>query len=131
MASALVSLTNASVVFTVADAGTTVDPETGNITANQTDITYTLYLRKSSSAATSLPGVNTVQAAYEGYCINPTALDLRITEGTKGVLSFGSDAPCECIVEDLRFAYGNKGVLGSTLQSVLGDKIRLVRYWQQ
>jgi len=35
------------------------------------------------------------------------------------------------VVEDLRFNYGTTGLLGSTLQQVLGDKVRLVRYWQQ
>ena len=139
MASALTALKNATVVFTVADAGTTVDPDTGNVLANTTTLSYELFLRKGASVGEganstltkSYPGVDTVVAAYEGYCIAPQALDPRITEGTTGTLVFAGQPPEDCKVLDLRFKYGTTGLLGSTLQQVLGDKIRLSRYWQQ
>ena len=131
MASALVALKNATVVFTVADAGTTVDPDTGNVTANTTTLSYELYLRKSGSNERDQPGVDVISAVYEGYCINPQALDPRIRQGTAAKLTFSADSAEDCTVDDLRFSYGTTGLLGNTLQQVLGDKIRLVRYWQQ
>lgn len=137
MASALVALKNATVVFTVADAGTTVDPATGNVVANTTTISYELFLRKGGEAfqggvaQRNLPGIDAISATFDGYCINPQALDPRIRQGTVGRLTFGSDPPEDCTVDDLRFSYGTTGLLGNTLQQVLGDKIRLVRSWQQ
>lgn len=132
MASALTALKNATVVFTVADAGTTVDPDTGNVTANTTTISYELFLRKSGgNSERNQPGVDVINTAYEGYCISPQALDPRIRQGTAAKLTFSADSEEDCTVDDLRFNYGTTGLLGSTLQQVLGDKIRLVRYWQQ
>ena len=43
VASPLVALKNATVVFTVSDAGTTVDPDTGNVVANTTTVSYELF----------------------------------------------------------------------------------------
>jgi len=132
VASALVALKNATVVFTVADTGTTVDPDTGNVVANTTTISYDLYLRKSgSNNERNQPGVDVISAVYEGYCINPQALDPRIRQGTSAKLTFSADSAEDCTVDDLRFSYGTTGLLGNTLQQVLGDKIRLVRSWQQ
>jgi hypothetical protein len=137
VASALTALKNATVVFTVADSGTTVDPDTGNVLANTTTLSYELFLRKGGQAfkggvsQRTLPGVDTVAAVFEGYCISPQSLDARIRQGTIGKLTFGGDVIEECVVDDLRFSYGTTGLLGSTLQQVLGDKIRLSRFWQQ
>ena len=132
MASALVALKNATVVFTVADTGTTTDPLTGNVTVNTTTLSYDLFLRKSGgNSERNQPGVDVISSVYEGYCISPQALDKRIRQGTKATLTFSADAAEECVVDDLRFSYGTTGLLGNTLQQVLGDKIRLVRYWQQ
>lgn len=132
MASALVALKNATAVFTVADAGVTVDPDTGNVVALTTTLTYELYLRRSGAAnERDQPGVDVVSTVYEGYCINPQALDPRIRQGTVARLTFSSDTEEDCTVADLRFNYGTTGLLGQTLQQVLGDKVRLVKYWQQ
>lgn len=131
MASALTALKNATVVFTVADAGTTVDPDTGNVLANTATLSYDLYLRKSGNSERNQPGVDVISCTYEGYCIAPQALDPRIRQGTTATLTFSADTPEACVVDDLRFSYGTTGLLGSTLQQVLGDKIRLSRYWQQ
>lgn len=132
VASALVALKNATVVFTVSDAGTTVDPDTGNVVANTTTVSYELFLRKSGGALErNQPGVDVVSNVFEGYCISPQALDRRIVQGTTARLTFAGDPEMDCVVEDLRFNYGTTGLLGSTLQQVLGDKVRLVRYWQQ
>ena len=139
MASALTALKNATVVFTVADAGTTVDPDTGNVLANTATLSYDLYLRKSGDSQRGVrgnternqPGVDVISCTYEGYCIAPQALDPRIRQGTTATLTFSADAPEACVVDDLRFSYGTTGLLGSTMQQVLGDKIRLSRYWQQ
>ena len=132
MASALTALKNATVVFTVATAGTEVDPETGNVTAKTTTLTYDLFLRKSGgNTERNQPGVDVISSVYEGYCVSPQSLDPRIRQGTQAKLTFSTDAAEDCTVDDLRFSYGASGLLGSTLQQVLGDKIRLVRYWQQ
>jgi len=125
-------LKNATVTFTVAEAGTWVDATTGNVTAATTTLTYELFLRKSSGdRERDQPGVDVISATYEGYCISPQALDSRIRQGTTATLSFAGEPTEACVVGDLRFSYGTTGLLGSTLQQVLGDKIRLVRYWQQ
>lgn len=132
MASALVALKNATVVFTVPGTGTTVDPETGNVTANTVTLSYELFLRKSGgNSERNQPGVDVITTSYEGYCISPQALDSRIRQGTTARLTFSSDPEEDCTVDDLRFSYGTTGLLGNTLQQVLGDKVRLVRYWQQ
>jgi hypothetical protein len=38
----------------------------------------------------------------------------------------GRQMPCEVLQE--RFPYGNTGLLGTTLQTILGDRIRLAAY---
>lgn len=131
MASALTALKNATAEFSVAAAGTTIDPDTGNVTANTVTLTYELFLRASNSRERDLPGVDTLSATFEGYCISPQALDTRIRQGTVARLTFSSDTAEDCVVSDLRFSYGTTGLLGQTLQQVLGDKIRLTRTWQQ
>lgn len=137
MVSALVSLENTVCVFNVATDAVAEDPETGNIEPVTEEITYRLFLRRGSSSSPGrmsgskldireLPGVDEEQAAYEGYCISPTALDNRIRAGTTAIVTFAGEPPHECIVQDARFVYGSTGLLGQTLRDVLGHKIRLV-----
>lgn len=131
MASALVALKNAVAVFTVAGSGTRVDPETGNVLATDETVSYDLFLRRGGAQDANYPGVDVETANYDGYCIAPQALDARIRPGTTCMLSFASDAPRECVVVDARYSYGTTGLLGQTLQQVLGDKIRLAGSEQQ
>ena len=130
MASALSSLANATALLQVPVAGTIEDPDTGNISANMEEIPITLYLRQGGATPQDLRGVQVDGDFFDGYAIAPQILDLRVQPGTQGTLSFGSDPPLPCTVASARFAYGNQGVIGSTLQSVLGDKIRITRYRQ-
>ena len=131
MASALASLVNSTVVFTVPAAGVSVDPATGNVLPNTEELTYSLFLRKVfTEQTTEYPGVDTRSAVYEGYCIDPQILDSRVVGGTPATLAFAGAAAVACEVEDCRFRYGSTGLLGSTLENVLGTKVRLLSTWQ-
>ena len=131
MASALASLVNSTVTFTVLAAGVSVDPATGNVLPNTEELVYTVFLRKVfTEQTTSYPGVDTRSAVYEGYCIEPNVLDARVKGGTPAVLEFAGDPEVSCEVEDARFGYGSTGLIGSIIQDVLGTKIRLLATWQ-
>jgi hypothetical protein len=132
MASALASLANATAVFTVVDAagGVVTDPTTGNVSPATETLSVTMYLRQGSITPADLQGVQVDAEVFEGYAIAPQALDARIVTGTQGTLTFASDAAARCSVARVRHPYGTSGLLGSTLQSVLGDKVRIVRFTQ-
>jgi hypothetical protein len=131
MASALVALANATAVFNVATVGTTVDPVTGNVLPVTETIEVSLYLRQGSLSPNDLPGVDVDADAFEGYAISPQALDARVRRGVRGTLTWAGDAVQPCEVAELRDPFGTSGLLGSTLQQVLGDRIRVIRYRQR
>ena len=124
--SALLSLVNSDVVFEVPTNEVVIDDETGNVLPAVEPISYRLYLRRGSNNIRELPGIDTERATYEGYCIQPTALDKRIQAGTKAKLDFAGSPTVECLVADCRYPFGSSGLLGETLTDVLGHKIRLV-----
>jgi len=130
MTSALAGLANASAVFTLPTVGTITDPTTGNITPATETVSVTLYLRQGGSNGSNLPGIDADVETFEGYAVSPQALDARIKPGITGTLNFASQGSVACEVISSRFPYGSTGTIGSTLQQVLGDKIRLVRYVQ-
>ena len=130
MTSALAGLANATAVFQLATVGTTTDATTGNVVPNTENVTVSLYLRQGSTNSTNLPGVDADVEIYEGYAVSPQALDARIKPGVIGTLNFASQGAVECEVINTRFPYGSTGTIGSTLQQVLGDKIRIARYLQ-
>lgn len=130
MASALTALANATATLNLPTVGTTTDPTTGNIRANTETVTISLYLRQGTVRATDLPGINIEGEAFDGYVLNPVALDARVQTGTLGTLTFAGDAAMPCEVVEARTPFGTTGLLGTTLQSVLGDRIRLIRYRQ-
>lgn len=125
MASALISLANASATFQVAGVGTVTDPATGNVTAASATTTLSLYLKAESITTSPLPGVNVVDTIYDGYAVDPVAIDGGVVVGTQGTLTFGSEDAVPCKVTALRLPYGNTGALGGTLSAVLGDRIQL------
>ena len=127
MASALSSLANATVRLTVPVDGTVTDPETGNVVPATMTQTYQLFVRAAGPALQELPGINADTTTYEGYCLEPQALDPKILEGTFGTLNFSGQGEFECKVLQIRHAYGSEGLLGRTLQGVLGDRIRVAR----
>lgn len=130
MTSALAALANATASFSLPTTGTTTDPNTGNVTAVTETIEVTLYLRQGSINETDLPGIDAAAIAFEGYAISPQALDARIKRGIIGTLEFSGTTEQRCEVVDVAFPYGKNGLIGSTLQQVLGDRIRLVAYIQ-
>ena len=81
--SALQALENAVLTFVVPAAGTTVDPETGNVVANTATIECAAFLKAESVAEATYPGVSVVSTLYEGY-ITSGALDSRGGGGRGG-----------------------------------------------
>jgi hypothetical protein len=130
MTSALAGLANATATFNVATVGTTTDPATGNVLPATEALTVSLYLRQGGSSSANLPGVDADTEVLEGYAVSPQALDARIKPGTTGTLTFAGQGSVDCEVISSRFPYGSTGTIGSTLQQVLGDKIRIARYLQ-
>lgn len=130
MTSALADLANATATFSVATVGTTTDPNTGNVLPVTEAVTVSFYLRQGGTTSTDLPGVDADIEVFEGYAVSPQALDARIKPGTTGTLSFAGQSGADCQVISSRFPYGSTGTIGSTLQQVLGDKIRIARYLQ-
>ena len=130
MTSALAALANATATFVVPTVGTVTDPTTGNIVPATETVSVSLYLRQGGSNASDFPGVDTEVETFEGYAINPQALDARIKPGVTGTLNFSGQGAIECEVITSRFPYGTTGLIGSTIQQVLGDRIRLARYVQ-
>lgn len=126
MASALRSLANATATFHVATTGVVTDAETGNVMPLTEEVSVELFVKAERSSFTDYPGVDVVETVYEGYAVEPTALDARIVVGTKAALTFGEEAPVDCEVQQLRMPYGTTGVLGATLAQVLGQKVMLV-----
>lgn len=130
MTSALAALANATAVFTVPTIGTVTDPTTGNVVPATETLTVNLYLRQGTTKASEFPGVDTEVETYDGYAINPQALDARIKPGVVGTLNFAGEGDIDCEVINSRYPYGTTGLIGSTVQQVIGDKIRLARYVQ-
>jgi hypothetical protein len=129
MATALSSIANASVTFEVADSGTYVDPDTGNVIAVSETVTVPCYLKAEKVDVIRYPGVDVVDQVYEGYATEP--LDTRIVPGTPGVLSFAGEPEARCEVFSLRLPYGGTGTIGGTLVAALGEKIQLVSRGQR
>jgi hypothetical protein len=131
MASALASLANASLVLALPTAGTVTDATTGNVTAATENVTISAFLRQGSPDKTELPGVEAYTEVFEGYAINPQALDARIKPGTRGTLAFAGQTAKTCEILAARHPYGTTGLIGSTLQAVIGDRIRVAIYGQR
>lgn len=130
MTSALAALANATAIFTVPTVGTVTDPATGNVVPATETVTVNLYLRQGTTRPSEFPGVDTEVETYEGYAVNPQALDARIKPGVVGTLNFAGQGAIDCEVINGRYPYGSTGLIGSTVQQVIGDKIRLARYVQ-
>ena len=126
MASALAALANATATFQVAGTGVVTDPDTGNVRAVTTEVTVSLFLKADKIATTALPGVDVVDTVYEGYAIDPVAFDNGIVVGSRGTVTFGSEEPVACEVISLRLPYGDTGLLGATLNAVLGERVQLL-----
>jgi hypothetical protein len=123
--SALQALENSTLTFVVPAAGTSVDPDTGNVVANTETVECAAYLKAESVAEATYPGVNVVSTLYEGY-ITSGALDSRVVVGSSGEVEFAGAGPVECEVLEARLPYGTAGLMGEVLTGVLGSKVRLV-----
>lgn len=130
MTSALAAIANATASFAVPTVGTITDPDTGNIVPATENVSVNLYLRQGNTNGSNLPGVDAEVEVYEGYAVSPQALDARIKPGITGTLNFAGQGSIACEVLNARFPYGSTGLIGSTTQLVIGDKIRLARYVQ-
>jgi hypothetical protein len=128
MSSALLGQVNATATFDVVDVGTIEDPATGNIVPNTEQITVSLFLREGGRSGSGFPGVDTDRLTYDGYAVNPQALDARIQAGVRGLLTFSGKSPARCEVLQERHPYGSTGLIGGIMQSVIGDRIRLAVY---
>lgn len=126
MASALASLKNATVTFQVATSGVVTDPDTGNVRASITTVSVDCYLKAQTVDYTAFPGVDTTDIIYEGYALSPQALPAGVVVGTLGSLAFSQEEAVECEVLELRLPYGTTGLVGATLSSALGQRLRLV-----
>ena len=126
MTSAIGALANASATLDVAGTGVVTDPDTGNVTPAGASVTVALFLKAETVETLRYPGVDQLDTLYEGYAVDPTALDTRIQVGTQGTLTFAGEEAVRCEVKALRLPYGNTGLLGETLSTVLGEKIQLI-----
>jgi hypothetical protein len=131
MSSALVGIANATAVFTVPTVGTVTDPATGNVTPATETVTVALYLKRSTFTPNDLPGVDVDGDVLAGYAVNPAAVDARVKRGIRGTLTWGGEASQPCVVSEIGGSFGNTGLIGSTLRSVLGDELRVIRYRQR
>lgn len=124
MASALSALSNATATFQVAGTGVITDPETGNVSPAGATVTVALFLSATQTRVLRYPGIDGAETIYDGYALD--VLDSRITVGSTGTLTFAGETAVECEVKAVRLPYGKTGLLGSTLNSVLGEKIQIV-----
>jgi hypothetical protein len=124
--SALISLANASVRFQVAGAGVVTDPETGNVTPTTAVVTCKAFLKAVNVDPVVYPGVDVTAVVYEGYVVEPMALDPKVGAGTTGELNFGSGGAQQFEVLRARMGYGDQGALGAPLSGVLGTKVTLL-----
>lgn len=131
MASALASLANATIVMALPTAGTVTDATTGNVRAATENVTISVFLRQGQPDRNEFPGVEGYEQFFEGYAINPQALDARIKPGIKGTLSFAGLTSQACEIMAARYPYGTVGLIGTTVQSVIGDRIRVAVYGQR
>lgn len=123
MATALSALSNATATFKVAATGVVTDPTTGNVRPAEASVQVDLFLKASKQAGVAFPGVEIAETLFEGYALD--ALDSRIVEGTSGTLTFAGEAALPVEVVNLRLPYGKTGLLGSTLNTALGERIQL------
>lgn len=124
--SALFALINATITFQVAGAGVTTDPDTGNVLPTVDEVQYKAFLKAVNVDPAVYPGVDATGVVYEGYVVDPQALDARVGVGSRGALKFGSAAEVGCEVLRARIGYGDEGVLGGRLTEALGTKVTLL-----
>lgn len=123
MATALSALANATATFNVAATGVVTDPVTGNVTPAIEEVQVQLFLKAAKQSGVAFPGVEVSETLFEGYAL--AALDVRIAEGTPGTLTFAGENLQPVEVVSLRLPYGKTGLLGSTLNAALGERIQL------
>lgn len=126
MASVYQLLANAQITLEVPTTSVRSDPDTGNVVPVMEEIEIGLYLKALDIGINPFPGVETIGNVYEGYCIDPTTLDTRVSVGTRGTLLFAGEDAQTCEVLELRMPYGRTGLLGGLLNGITGERIRLI-----
>lgn len=124
--SALLPLANATITFRVAGAGVVTDPDTGNVYPSWAEVQYTAFLKAVNVDPAVYPGVDANGLLYEGYVVSPQNLDPRVGIGSTGNLTFGTASPVKFELLRSRLGYGDMGVLGAQLSSLLGTKVTLL-----
>lgn len=123
MATALSALANATATFQVAAVGVVTDPTTGNVLPASESVTVSLFLKSDRISGTSFPGVEIQETVFDGYVLE--SLDSRVVVGTTGTINFAGEGVLGCEVTGVRLPYGKTGLIGSTLNAALGERIQL------
>lgn len=123
MATALSALANATATFQVAAIGVVTDPTTGNVLPANENVTVSLFLKSDRISGTSFPGVEIQETVFDGYVLE--SLDQRVVVGTTGTVEFAGEGVVGCEVTGVRLPYGKSGLIGSTLNAALGERIQL------
>jgi hypothetical protein len=104
----------------------TIQDSKGNYRVLPEELDYTFYLvEELDNQEKNYPGVDRISDRLIGYVVFPSRLDPRVKTGTKGFLSFGTQRELKFSVIDTKFNHGSTGLIGGTLQKILGDSIYL------
>lgn len=126
MASVYALLANAQLTLQLPTTGVRSNPYTGNVEPVMEPYVIGMYLKALDIGINPFPGVETIGTVYEGYCVEPSELDSRVTVGTKGVLVFAGEEDQDCEMLEIRMPYGKTGLLAGVLNQVRGEKVRLI-----
>ncbi len=125
MASPLDSYSNGELIFQLPAAGTTTDPDTGNVLANTTADSYRVFVKEiGATIGQNFAGVDVRTSRFEGYVTDPQTLDDAVLEGMTGTLEIDSGSTYNVTLMAARSAYGRGGI-GSILETALGHVVVL------
>lgn len=131
MASPLDAFSNGDLTFQIPAAGTTTDPDTGNVVANTTTDTYRVFLKEiGATVQQSFAGVDVRTVRFEGYITNPQLLDDAVTEGMEAVLEMDQGRTYTATLVASRSPFGRAGI-GAILEGSLGHQVVLDAVWQE
>lgn len=125
MASPLDAYSNGELIFQLPAAGTTVDPNTGNVVANTTAASYRVFLKEiGATIAQNFAGVDVRTSRFEGYVTDPQLLNDAVVEGATGTLDIDDGSSFEVTLVAARSAYGRGGI-GALLEGNVGHAVIL------
>lgn len=125
MASPLDSFSNGELTFQLPAAGTTTDPDTGNVLANTAADSYRVFVKEiGATIGQNFAGVDVRTSRFEGYVTDPQTLDDAVLEGMTGTLAIDSGSSYDVTLVAARSAYGRGGI-GTILETALGHVVVL------